>query len=147
MSETIQYEIPDELMPYLSFVMSRAHIGLSELVNPKLHALGIDQKQLAILALVFLRGAQSQIEISKKIRVDRTTLVKLIDSLEHNNLLERQPNPEDRRVHGLAITKKGKNVLAKAEKIVEASEAQFLSNLSAREQQTFISLLRKLITA
>lgn len=137
--------LPDELLPYLGFVLSKATYSLHERVNAELAALRLDFRQVGFLALLYLQGAQSQIELGRKLRIDRTTVVGVVDDLESKGYLQRQPNPNDRRAHRLVLTPLGRGAIEQAQRIVLRTQEEFLSPLRPEERETLMALLRRLI--
>jgi DNA-binding MarR family transcriptional regulator len=62
-----------------------------------------------LLTLYFSRdNLLAQNEISRELSVSRTNITNLIDGLERDELVERVPNPADRRVSYARLTEKGK---------------------------------------
>lgn len=137
--------LPQELMPYLGFVLGKVSKAWLGRVNPGLEQLGVEIHQVGLMALIYFRGPQSQVELGRLMRIDRTTIVGLIDGIEAAGLVERQPNPQDRRAHRVTLTEKGKQVLETSEPIVNQVQRDFLSPLSTTEQETLMALLRRLI--
>ncbi|MFZ5993200.1 MAG: MarR family winged helix-turn-helix transcriptional regulator [Deinococcota bacterium] len=137
--------LPAELLPYLGFVLSKATASLQGWVNAELAGLRLDFKQVGFLALLYLQGPQSQIELGRKLRIDRTTVVGMVDDLEAKGYLERQPDPHDRRAYRLVLTPSGRRAIEQAEKIVLRTQEEFLSPLKPGERETLLALLRRLI--
>ena len=64
-----------------------------------------------LLTLYFARdNLLAQNEISRELSVSRTNITNLIDGLEKDGLVERVPNPADRRVSYARLTEAGKKV-------------------------------------
>src|SRR5690606_40868106 len=62
-----------------------------------------------LLTLYFARDhLLAQNEISRELSVSRTNITNLIDGLERDGLVERVPNPADRRVSYARLTEDGK---------------------------------------
>ena len=68
-----------------------------------------------------------------------------LDGLERAGLVERQPDPNDRRGTLIELTKKGKAVLDRALAVHLQGEAQMLAPLSSDEQRCLAGLLKKLL--
>jgi DNA-binding MarR family transcriptional regulator len=64
-----------------------------------------------LLTLYFARdNLLAQNEISRELSVSRTNITNLIDGLEKDGLVERVPNPADRRVSYARLTESGKKL-------------------------------------
>jgi DNA-binding MarR family transcriptional regulator len=71
-------------------------------------------------------------------------MVALVDHLEASGLLERRPDPEDRRVRGLHLTRKGRGALDRAGKIAIDYETRLCAGIDREERELLIDLLQKL---
>jgi DNA-binding MarR family transcriptional regulator len=115
------------------------------LFNERLAALGIKSKHYGILFLLAQQGPLSQVELAQQIEVDRAMMVQFIDHLEQMQLVERAPNPKDRRSHAITLTPKGQQTLQEALELAKNVEEEILSPLSAEERQQFHGLLMRLL--
>jgi DNA-binding MarR family transcriptional regulator len=77
-------------------------------------------------------------------RIDRTTMVDVVDDLENKGLVERKENPTDRRAYALVLTAKGREILPKVQKLGLEAERQFLTHLPLKDQKELIRILQKL---
>jgi DNA-binding MarR family transcriptional regulator len=69
-----------------------------------------------------------------------------LDRLENAGLVERHPDPGDRRGKLIALTENGKRVVDETIARHVANEERLLAVLTAAEQEQLNALLRKLIT-
>jgi DNA-binding MarR family transcriptional regulator len=91
------------------------------------------------------RGSLSQQAIGERLRIDRTTMVSLIDDLEQAGYVKRERNPDDRRAYVITLTAAGRRAQARAEEAVDAHALQFFGLLSEAERQELHRLLERLI--
>jgi DNA-binding MarR family transcriptional regulator len=87
----------------------------------------------------------SQQAIGEALRIDRTTMVSLIDALERFRLVRRERNPADRRAYSIRLTAEGHRLQARAERELDLAAAAFFAPLSAKEQATLRNQLARLI--
>ncbi len=66
---------------------------------------------------------ESMRALAQCLQVDPSAITGLVDRLEAKGLVERQPDPEDRRVKALVLTTRGKRVRAHLRRIVEEPPA------------------------
>ena len=71
-------------------------------------------------------------------------MVALVDHLEDAGLVERRPDPEDRRMRGLHLTRKGRGALERAGKIAIDYETRLCAGINREEREQLIDLLQKL---
>jgi DNA-binding MarR family transcriptional regulator len=88
---------------------------------------------------------RSQQALAQRLGVDRTVMTYLLDDLEAAGLIERRPDPSDRRARRIVATPHGRDTLARLYQQLRAAEEQVLSGLdSGEDRQVFRGLLRRL---
>ena len=70
----------------------------------------------------------------------------LIDDLEAAKLIERHPDPTDRRARRVVATELGTELLATLDERLRAAEAQLLAPLDLETRDTFRAQVRLLAT-
>jgi DNA-binding MarR family transcriptional regulator len=125
------------LISQLGFFSSR---GFTEALAPA----GIDPREFLLMRFVAASEGQSQQALSERLSVPASRMVALVDRLEEVGLIERRPDPEDRRVRGLYLTRKGRGVLEKAGKIAIDYETRLCAGINREEREQLIDLLQKL---
>ncbi|MFC0625254.1 MarR family winged helix-turn-helix transcriptional regulator [Kribbella deserti] len=96
-----------------------------------------------VLATAYRDGPRRQLDLAGRLGVDRTVMTYLLDDLEEAGLVERQPDPTDRRARLIVVSEAGKSQLCELEKRLEAAEAIVLDSLGADERKLFRSLLQR----
>jgi MarR family transcriptional regulator, transcriptional regulator for hemolysin len=77
--------------------------------------------------------------------VDRTVMTYLLDSLAEAGLVERRPDPADRRARRIVATAHGRALLDKLGERLREAEDQVLAGLDeAEDRQVFRILLQRL---
>ena len=74
------------------------------MMNAELAGEGISYRQFQILGLLALEGELSQADLARCSGVEPSTIVCVIDRMERDGLIERQPCPVDRRKHLIVPT-------------------------------------------
>lgn len=102
-------------------------------------------------SLAFLRHAPGSnlTDLAEYIGVSLPSMSKLVDALAYRGLVERKPDPSDRRRVRLSLTEEGASVLSKAREAVKAKFAMRLARLPAADialVTTGMALLRGLFT-
>ncbi len=83
-------------------------------------------------------------EFADRANVTRATITGLLDGLEREDLIKRQPYPEDRRRLTIVLTDKGRKLITEMLPDHFCRTTNMMSNLSATEKKTFVKLLGKL---
>jgi DNA-binding MarR family transcriptional regulator len=87
---------------------------------------------------------RSQLALAKYLGVDRTMMTYLLDDLEGASLVERRPDPNDRRTRHVELTKKGRAALSRARRRLEVAEESLLAPLDLEKQKSLRDLLHYL---
>jgi DNA-binding MarR family transcriptional regulator len=88
----------------------------------------------------------SQLALAQHLGVDRTVMTYLLDDLEAAILIERRPDPADRRARRIVATGRGNELLASLNGRLRAAEAQLLAPLDAETRAAFRAQVRLLAT-
>lgn len=99
-----------------------------------------------VLATAAKGGASSQLAIAQHLGIDRTMLTYLIDDLEEAGLVERKPDPADRRARRILITQRGGELACELERRLRAAESALLGPLEDAERDVLRALLHRLAT-
>jgi MarR family transcriptional regulator, transcriptional regulator for hemolysin len=88
----------------------------------------------------------SQLALAQHLGVDRTVMTYLLDDLEAAALIERRPDPADRRARRIVATQKGTELLISLNDRLRAAEAHLLAPLSTDTSDTFRAQVRLIAT-
>jgi len=144
--------LPASLHRRLGAVLTWAAENAQEVANRALEPLGLTVKHFGVMTFLRYeteangeRGSLSQQAIGELLRIDRTTMVALIDDLEQKGYVKRERNPDDRRAYVITLTAAGRRAQARAEDAVDANALQFFGRLSKAERAKLHRLLTPLI--
>lgn len=96
-----------------------------------------------VLMAVASGPPRSQLALAQQLTVNKTVMTYLLDDLEAEGLLTRQPDPVDRRARQVLITEKGTRALKEARDRLGEAEAQLLADLDPAEEQQLRTLLER----
>lgn len=91
--------------------------------------------------------AGSQLAMAQRLGVDRTVMTYLLDDLERAGLVERRPDPADRRARRVVLTEDGRARLCDVERRLRRVEDHVLGPLDPSERDTLRTLLQRLAVA
>lgn len=114
----------------IGFLLAKAYQRAFALAKEEMEPYELTPPQFGILAFLWQQDGLSQVELSEKSQVDRTTLGGMIDRLEKCGLVERHPHPHDRRAHLIRLTTKGKSMEAPLSECSRKALAKFTSGLT-----------------
>ena len=144
--------LPASLQRRLGAVLAWAAETAQEVADRALEPLGLNVKHFGVMTFLGHetdsdpeRGSLSQQAIGERLRIDRTTMVSLIDDLERAGYVKRERNPDDRRAYVISLTAAGRRAQARAEKAVDEHALEFFGRISEPERQELHRLLARLI--
>jgi DNA-binding MarR family transcriptional regulator len=139
--------LPDALAYRLGYLLKHAQQQLAQTAAPVMAQFGIDGRELAVLTVLGAGSELSQHEAAGELGVDRTTMVALVDTLEHKGLVRRQRSQEDRRKNIVRLTEAGRRCLNGAGRARDEIERQFLAPLGEAGAARFVNALQILVSA
>jgi len=99
-----------------------------------------------VLAVAGQGEPRSQLALAQHLGVDRTAMTYLLDDLEAAGLVERRPDPADRRARRVAPTPDGLALLCEVKATLRDVEDALLAPLDDHERVVLRGLLRRLAT-
>lgn len=141
--------VPRPLAEHMGWLISRASYTLGAALTAALAPLGLNLRDYTVLIAAERAAVEgrpkTQLALAQAARLDKSTMVVAVDALEDEGLVERRPDPKDRRARIVAPTEAGRELLARAEGVVLDVENEVLASLDVEEQQTLRGLLTRLV--
>jgi DNA-binding MarR family transcriptional regulator len=135
---------PETAPRSVGFLISQLGFFSSKAFTEALDPVGIGPREFLLMRFVAAAEGQSQQALAERLAVPASRMVALVDHLEDAGFLERRPDPEDRRVRGLYLTRKGRGALERASKIAIDYETRLCAGINREERERLIDLLQKL---
>jgi DNA-binding MarR family transcriptional regulator len=117
-----------------------AHDRLAAVLRP----LGMDVRHFGILQFLAC-GGLTQRQLIDLVGVDKSTLVRIIDQLEDQQLAQRTRDPHDRRAFQVTITERGRQRLAVANTAAAELGEHLFGWLNPRQRQQLHQTLQRII--
>jgi DNA-binding MarR family transcriptional regulator len=140
-------EEPRAELNRLGYLLKHAQQRLTELTSAALEPYGLNGRELGVLLVLDAMGPTSQQDAARRLGVDRTSMVALIDALEAKSVVVRRPFEEDRRRNVVEFTERGHELFKQALQASDAAERQFVSPLEETAAELFRAQLRAVIAA
>jgi DNA-binding MarR family transcriptional regulator len=146
MSDELRIEPPlaDTPPRSVGFLISQLGFLSSKRFMEALEPVGLGPREFLLMRFVAASEGQSQQALAERLAIPASRMVALVDHLEEAGFIERRPDPEDRRVRGLHLTKKGRAALERAGKIAIDYETRLCAGINREERDLLIDLLQKL---
>jgi MarR family transcriptional regulator, transcriptional regulator for hemolysin len=128
----------------LSMLLNHAGYALTSRLSAALEEVGISVRVYCVLAKA-AEGDYTQSQLAELAWMDKTTMVVTLDEMEARGLAERRHAPGDRRVRVIAITAKGRELLDRADRIVQDLYDDLLADVGPRQRDAFLAVLQQLV--
>jgi DNA-binding MarR family transcriptional regulator len=117
----------------IGFLLSKAYQRSWAIMRGEIEPYDLTPPQFGLLAFLWQQDGLTQVELSEKGQIDRTTIGGLIDRLEKNGLVERRQHPQDRRAYKIHLTDQGKRLEVPLSECAERSLTKFTKGLNGQE--------------
>lgn len=125
----------NKLRRLTGYRLQRANSAFAARVNKILARFGLRRTTFAALEIVNDMPGLRQSQLAEALAIERPNIVRLIDELERESLLERRAAASDRRAYALRITSRGRELLNRAREAVETLDNLLTSDLTPSEKQ------------
>ncbi|MFB4317566.1 MarR family winged helix-turn-helix transcriptional regulator [Actinomadura sp. 21ATH] len=99
----------------------------------------------AVLASLQEYGPGSQATLSRRTGIYRSDMVGVLNELAERELVERTPDPGDRRRNVITITAQGRRHLRRLDRILDDLHDELLAPLTSAERDQLVRLLTRLL--
>jgi DNA-binding MarR family transcriptional regulator len=134
-----------ELLDDVGFLLSYSSGRAVRASNARLAPLGLRVRQYSVLSVVCDSHGISQRELSDVLGLDPSQIVALVDDLQALGLVERLPDPADRRTRLVAATRKGETTRKRGRAAVESAREDFLSPLDVQDRGVLAEILQRMV--
>jgi DNA-binding MarR family transcriptional regulator len=104
----------------------------------------ISPEQWTVLLYLWEKDGVTQQELCNATYKDKPSMTRLINNMEHRNLVKRVPNKKDLRVNQIYLTETGKGMEMKARAIASKTLKDALKGLTREELEVSQNALRKI---
>ncbi|OYQ24750.1 transcriptional regulator [Sandarakinorhabdus cyanobacteriorum] len=112
--------------------------------DARARAIGVSRAQWQVLIALARSEGSSQAALAERLEVETITVGRMVDRLEEAGLVERRPDPADRRAWQLFLTARANDLLLDLQPVADAVRAEMLAGLSEAEQAELHRLLSRL---
>ncbi len=133
-------------VPRLSYLIKRIEMVERARMEEALRPLGVSLTQYTALSLLERRQLSSA-QLARRHYVTPQAMNQLVGAMERDGLIERHPDPHNRRVLRAALTVRGAAILESCHAAVEDLENRMLAALTPAEARQFRRSLERALTA
>jgi DNA-binding MarR family transcriptional regulator len=127
----------------LGYNARRAALAVIDVFLERMAPFELKPVDFSVLSLVAHNPGITSRQLCTTLGILPPNLVGMVNALEKRELIVRKPHPRDGRAMGLQLTPAGQKLMRDAERTAAALEADVAARLTAAEQRTLITLLKK----
>ena len=136
---------PDRLRRQAGRLLSHLTTRSDRLITEGLAEVDARKWHYAVLASLHEYGPASQAELSRHSGIYRSDMVGVLNELAERDLVERAPDPDDRRRNVITISARGRRHLRRLDHVLDDLHDRLLAPLSRAERDQFVQLLTRLL--
>lgn len=128
------------------FAVARVTRRWRKMLDERLKDLGVTQARWSTMVYLDKGGeGLTQRELASLMAIENPTLVRLLDSLEQQGLIERRPCPNDRRARRLHLTSAGRAFMDDLSERAEKLREQMLEGISDEDIECTVRVFNKIL--
>jgi DNA-binding MarR family transcriptional regulator len=132
--------------PY--YLISRVSLVVTSALKKEFAASGVEQVKpayLCVLMSLWPEDGLKVIELGKRAGLEPSTMTGLLDRMQRDNLVTRTPDPNDRRVLRIYLTKIGHQVRDPVLKVVDRVLSEVFAGVAEDDISQTKNLLRRIL--
>ena len=134
-----------DMMATPGHYFSRIARGLARVGDVRLRALGFATAQLPVLTALKNGARLSQTDLARWAKVEQPTMAQLLGRMERGGLIQREPDPKDRRSSLVSLTDVARTNLPAGRDVLLQGNIEATRGFSSEEVDTLLSLLRRVL--
>jgi DNA-binding MarR family transcriptional regulator len=128
---------------HLAYLLSDTGRMIRKAFDERARAIGITRPQWRVLARLNREPGIKQAPLADYLEVEPISLSRMIDRMQESGLVERRPDPQDRRAWCLHLTDAAMPIVDDMHELANALHDDMLTGLSAKEQDDLRHSLHK----
>jgi MarR family transcriptional regulator, transcriptional regulator for hemolysin len=137
-----QCEQPNDMVGFWINLASRS---ILRVLDVRLRPLGFAMSHLPVLRALAEGGSLSQKELARIARVEQPTMAEMLARMERDGLVQREPNPDDKRGSLTSLTRSARTRFPRARETLMAGERETMAGFSDQEKALLLELLQRVV--
>lgn len=131
------------LADHAGFHLRLAQLAVFRQFEAAMEGIGVSPAIFSVLEVLDRNPGVTQSRLAAAVRLDRSSMVPVLDKLGKRDLVERRASTTDRRHNHLFLTPAGKELVAEARRRAAEHEAQISAGFTAAEKKKLLDLLAR----
>ena len=136
--------VPLRLRGRVFWLLGRATRTAQRLTSDLLTASGAKRGHYGVLATIDEFGPAAQAEIGRRVGLDPSDMVAILNELEDLRYVHRAQDPDDRRRNRVTLTRAGQDALARFDQAIAEAEDELLASFPPADRARLVTLLERL---
>lgn len=129
----------------IAFITNKHNKEITEQFSQRLQDYNITRVQWTALFYIGDNEGITQRNLAQILEANESSIVRLIDRMEKENIVRREKDPSDRRITKLYLTKEGIKKREKLMPIGEKFSKDCIKDISEEDLETFKKVLDKMV--
>ena len=128
----------------VGYLLSDAWRLMRRAFDDRVRELGITSPQARLLLNLERGPGQNQVFYADLLEIEPITLCRMVDRMEEAGLVERRPDPDDRRARLLHLTDRSSAEIARIRAALDGLIGTLLDGFDEREEATFVAMFERI---
>jgi len=129
----------------LGYLVNRVARDMAQLLAEELRPSAVGVGQWAVLLVLWSDDGLSQAALSRVVAIEPPTMVRTIDRMVRDGLVERRPDPRDARISRIHLTEHGRDLKDELIPKAVAVNERVRARLGSKDARRLVRLLSKVL--
>ncbi|TYK66740.1 MarR family winged helix-turn-helix transcriptional regulator [Colwellia echini] len=107
--------------------------------------LGLVPMQVRVMKTIDKCSPCTALDVANFLQRDKAQITRLVNGLLEQGLIEKVPNPQDKRSQFLLLSKEGGKIQQSLAKITKRAEKSMIAGIADEEMQSFLVIAQKML--
>jgi MarR family transcriptional regulator for hemolysin len=136
---------PNEPEEFVGFWINLASRTIVRRMDARLRSSGFSLSYLPVLRALARGEPLSQKELAQAARIEQQSMAELLVRMERDGLVQRSPNPNDKRASLTSLTRSARARFPKTAEVLRQGERDALAGFDDEERARFVSYLQRIV--
>jgi len=125
----------------INFILTKAQQAVHQVFKAELVPYGVTPGQYGVLMCLWDENGQTVRQLADRLSLDGSTMTGLLDRMEQKGLIEKKPDPKDRRALQVLLTDNANELRESLPLAIDAANKKVLAEMNENQVQAFKKLL------
>lgn len=129
----------------LGYVVNHLSRLLTQALGDEIKASGVTPGQFPVLMCLWEQDGLTQRELYERVSIEQATMSNTLARMERDNLIKRNPDPDDRRASRVHLTAQAKKLEGKLAAKAKSVNKRALGALKHKDKKVLLGLMAEMI--